>query len=176
MLESGAPTEGALPKLKEAAAAAQPGALRRPRALVGQPDGAVRRAAAAVRRFLTADGALAVDDRGSVLVSIADEQIEVFRIVQEGLANVRKHAGRSAPRSGSGSGWAGIVSVSDDGVGFDGAEAAAGQGLKNMRLRAKTIDGGFNLRSIPGRGPHSRSCCAPKGAAAAASALVQICR
>ena len=31
-------------------------------------------------------------------------------------------------------------------------EAAAGQGLKNMRLRAKTIDGGFVLRSRPGRG------------------------
>ena len=45
-----------------------------------------------------------------------------------------------------------IVSVSDDGVGFDGEEAAAGQGLRNMRLRANTIDGGFNLRSRPGRG------------------------
>ena len=82
-----------------------------------------------------------------------DEQIEVFRIVQEGLANVRKHAGAQRAEV-----WIGqrlgrrIVTVSDDGVGFDGAEAAAGQGLKNMRLRAKTIDGGFNLRSRPGRG------------------------
>jgi signal transduction histidine kinase len=45
-----------------------------------------------------------------------------------------------------------IVSVRDDGVGFDGADAAAGQGLKNMRLRAKSIHGGFDLRSRPGRG------------------------
>ncbi len=29
---------------------------------------------------------------------------------------------------------------------------AAGQGLKNMRRRAETIDGGFSLRSLPGRG------------------------
>jgi signal transduction histidine kinase len=46
-----------------------------------------------------------------------------------------------------------IVSVRDDGVGFDEADtAAAGQGLQNMRRRAETIDGGFELRSGRGRG------------------------
>ena len=35
---------------------------------------------------------------------------------------------------------------------IDGEIKAAGQGLKNMRLRAQTIDGGFALRSRPGRG------------------------
>ena len=52
---------------------------------------------AALRRyveFLTADGELAVDLEIDAGVRLApDEQIEVFRIVQEGLANVRKHAG-----------------------------------------------------------------------------------
>ena len=82
-----------------------------------------------------------------------DEQIEVFRIVQEGLANVRKHAGAQRAEV-----WIGqrlgrrIVSVRDDGAGFDGGERAAGQGLKNMRLRAQSIDGGLTLRSRPGRG------------------------
>jgi signal transduction histidine kinase len=42
--------------------------------------------------------------------------------------------------------------VRDDGVGFDGGETAAGQGLRNMKLRAESIEGGFSLRSIPGRG------------------------
>ena len=82
-----------------------------------------------------------------------DEQIEVFRIVQEGLANVRKHAGAKRAEV-----WIGqrngrrIVRVRDDGVGFDGEEVGAGQGMKNMRLRAATIDGGFALRSRPGLG------------------------
>jgi len=73
--------------------------------------------------------------------------------VQEGLANVRKHAGATRAEV-----WIGqklgrrIVRVRDDGVGFDGAGAPAGQGLKNMRLRASSIDGGFTLRSRPGRG------------------------
>jgi len=155
MLESGAPLEQTLPKLKEAAAAAQQEARFAVLALSSASgtapfDAALRR----YIEFLTADGVLEVDVEIDPAILLApDEQIEVFRIVQEGLANVRKHAGAQRAEV-----WIGqrlgrrIVSVSDDGVGFDGAEAAAGQGMKNMRLRAKTIDGGFVLRSGPGRG------------------------
>ena len=155
MLESGAPLDQTLPKLKEAAAAAQQEARFAVLALSSASgtapfDAALRR----YIEFLTADGSLQVDVEIDPAILLApDEQIEVFRIVQEGLANVRKHAGAQRAEV-----WIGqrlgrrIVSVSDDGVGFDGADAAAGQGLKNMRLRAKTIDGGFALRSRPGRG------------------------
>ena len=155
MLEAGAPLEQTLPKLKEAAAAAQQEARFAVLALSSASgtapfDAALRRYV----EFLTADGVLEVDVEIDPRILLApDEQIEVFRIVQEGLANVRKHAGAQRAEV-----WIGqrlgrrIVTVSDDGVGFDGAEAAAGQGLKNMRLRAKTIDGGFNLSSLPGRG------------------------
>jgi signal transduction histidine kinase len=155
MLESGAPLEQTLPKLKEAAAAAQQEARFAVLALSSASGSAPFDAA--LRRyveFLTADGELEVDVEIDPAILLApDEQIEVFRIVQEGLANVRKHAGARRAEV-----WIGqrlgrrIVSVRDDGVGFDGGEAAAGQGLKNMRLRAKTIDGGFELRSRPGRG------------------------
>ena len=155
MLESGASLEKTLPKLKEAAAAAQQEARFAVLALSSASgtapfDAALRRYV----EFLTADGALEVDVEIDPSILLApDEQIEVFRIVQEGLANVRKHAG--ARRADV---WIGqrlgrrIVSVRDDGIGFDGAEAPAGQGLKNMRQRAETIDGGFVLRSRPGRG------------------------
>ena len=82
-----------------------------------------------------------------------DEQIEVFRIVQEGLANVRKHAGATRAEVWIGErGGRRIVRLSDDGAGFDGEGDAAGQGMNNMRLRAATIGGGFSLRSQPGRG------------------------
>jgi signal transduction histidine kinase len=155
MLEAGAPLEQTLPKLKEAAAAAQQEARFAVLALSSASgtapfDAALRRYV----EFLTADGALEVDVEIDPSILLApDEQIEVFRIVQEGLANVRKHAG--ARRADV---WIGqrlgrrIVSVRDDGVGFEGEEAPAGQGLKNMRQHAKTIDGGFVLRSRPGAG------------------------
>jgi signal transduction histidine kinase len=112
---------------------------------------------AALRRYvelLTADGALEVDldvDPGTQLAP--DEQIEVFRIVQEGLANVRKHAGARAAHVEIGRRGADrVVSVRDDGAGFDGREQAAGQGLKNMAARAASIGGAFAVRSRPGSG------------------------
>ena len=104
--------------------------------------------------MLTADGALHVElDIDKRIRLDPDEQIELFRIVQEGLANARKHAGarraevRIEERAGER-----FVSVVDDGAGFDESEIAAGQGLKNMRARAASIGGGFRLVSAPGRG------------------------
>ena len=155
MLESGAATEDTLPRLKDAALLAQQEARFAILALSSASgtapfDAALRRYV----EFLTADGALDVEldvDPGIHLAP--DEQIEIFRIVQEGLANVRKHA--HATRAEVIIGWRDgerFVSISDDGAGFDGEEAPAGQGLKNMRARAASIEGGFSLTSSPGRG------------------------
>jgi signal transduction histidine kinase len=155
MLEGGAGSEQTLAQLKEAAEAAQQEA--RFAVLALSSAGGSAPFDAALRRyvdFLTADGCLEVDleiEEGTRLAP--DEQIEVFRIVQEGLANARKHAGarraevRIEEREGER-----FVSVIDDGSGFDEAEIAAGQGLKNMRARAAAIGGGFRVVSSPGRG------------------------
>jgi signal transduction histidine kinase len=112
---------------------------------------------AALRRyidFITADGVLEVELEVDPGLSLApDEQIEVFRIVQEGLANVRKHAGASSAEVIIASrGTDRVVLVTDDGAGFDGATDPAGQGLKNLRERAAAIGGAFTLRSAPGHG------------------------
>src|ERR671933_841485 len=94
MLQQGAPLEETVGKLKEAADAAQQEArfaiLALSTAAGNAPfDAALRRYV----EFLTADGELEVDLEIDPGVHLApDEQIEVFRIVQEGLANVRKHA------------------------------------------------------------------------------------
>jgi signal transduction histidine kinase len=155
MLENGAPVEQMLPKLKEAAAAAQQEA--RFAVLALSSAGGTAPFDAALHRyveFLTADGALAVDLEIDPAMRLApDEQIEVFRIVQEGLGNVRKHANartatvRIAERYGQR-----YVSVVDDGDGFDGETRPAGQGLKNIRARAESIEGGVTLRTQPGGG------------------------
>jgi len=155
MLENGGSPETILPQLKEAAAAAQQEA--RFAVLALSSAGGSAPFDSALRRyvdFLTADGRLEVDLEIQDGIRLApDEQIEVFRIVQEGLANARKHAGarqaevRIEERDGER-----FVTVVDDGSGFDEAEIAAGQGLKNMRARAASIGGGFRLVSAPGRG------------------------
>jgi signal transduction histidine kinase len=155
MLQQGAPQQETLAKLKEAADAAQQEArfaiLALSTAAGNAPfDAALRRYV----EFLTADGLLEVDLEIDPNVRLApDEQIEVFRIVQEGLANVRKHA--NARRAEVVIGMREderFVSVRDDGEGFDGEATAAGQGLKNIRQRTKTIEGGFTLTSRPGFG------------------------
>jgi signal transduction histidine kinase len=155
MLESGADPERTLKQLKEAAAAAQQEA--RFAVLALSSAGGSAPFDSALRRyvdFLTADGQLEVDlDIQDGIRLAPDEQIEVFRIVQEGLANARKHARarRAAVRIAEREGER-FVTVVDDGAGFDEEEIAAGQGLKNMRARAAAIGGGFRLDSRPGRG------------------------
>jgi hypothetical protein len=154
-LESGGSLETILPQLKDAAAAAQQEA--RFAVLALSSAGGSAPFDSALRRyvdFLTADGQLEVDLEIQDGIRLApDEQIEVFRIVQEGLANARKHAGgrraevRIEEREGER-----FVTVVDDGSGFLEDEIAAGQGLKNMRARAASIGGGFRLVSTPGRG------------------------
>jgi signal transduction histidine kinase len=157
MLEHGAPLEQTVPRLKEAAALAQQEARFAILALSSASgtapfDAALRRYV----EFLTADGALEVELEVDRAIRLApDEQIEIFRIVQEGLANVRKHANATRAEVEIGQRPYGerFVTIRDDGDGFDGEEAPAGQGLKNMRARAASIEGGFSLRSSPGLGP-----------------------
>jgi signal transduction histidine kinase len=155
MLESGADPKKTLAQLKEAAAAAQQEA--RFAVLALSSAGGSAPFDSALRRyvdFLTADGELEVDLEIQDGIRLApDEQIEVFRIVQEGLANARKHAGaRSAEVRIEERAGERFVTVIDDGSGFHEGDIAPGQGLKNMRARAASIGGGFRLVSTPGRG------------------------
>jgi signal transduction histidine kinase len=45
-----------------------------------------------------------------------------------------------------------FVVIEDDGEGFPSDAQTAGQGLRNMRDRASSIEGGFSVRSTPGLG------------------------
>ncbi|HZR96405.1 MAG TPA: histidine kinase [Gaiellaceae bacterium] len=156
MLENGTPVEEAVPRLKQAAVLAQQEARFAILALSSASGTAPFDAA--LRRYvdvLTADGGLEVELEVDRTIRLApDEQIEIFRIVQEGLANVRKHANATRAEVTIGTRQYGerFVEIKDDGEGFDGDDVAAGQGLKNMRARAESIEGGFSLRSTPGRG------------------------
>jgi signal transduction histidine kinase len=156
MLESGAPIEEAVPRLKEAALLAQQEARFAILALSSASGTAPFDAA--LRRYvdvLTADGSLEVELEVDATIKLApDEQIEIFRIVQEGLANVRKHANATRAEVTIGMRAFGerFVAIADNGDGFDGDESPAGQGLKNIRARAESIEGGFSLRSTLGRG------------------------
>jgi signal transduction histidine kinase len=155
MLEAGTATDGTVAQIKLAAGMAQQEARFAILALSSASGTAPFDTA--LRRYvdvLTADGELDVELEVDPGLSLApDEQIEVFRIVQEGLANVRKHAG--ADRAWVLIGQRGperMVIVRDDGAGFESDTDPPGQGLKNLRDRAAAIGGVFSLRSTPGQG------------------------
>jgi signal transduction histidine kinase len=154
-LRTGAELEEVLPRIEEAARLAQQEA--RFAVLALSSAGGDSPFEASLRRyieFLSADGVLEVDLELEPGIDLApDEQIEVFRIVQEGLANVRKHANAH---------WAEVtigrrdgvrfVRVRDDGDGFDTDESTPGHGLRNMRTRVDAIAGSFRLTSNEGMG------------------------
>ena len=83
----------------------------------------------------------------------AEEQLVVYRVVQEGLSNVAQHAAASnvrvdVERRGEGT----VVRVADDGEGFRSDQATAGLGLTGMRERAVLAGGRLDVSSAPGAG------------------------
>ena len=84
-------------------------------------------------------------------------EIVLFRIAQEALNNVLKHARASRVEITLGrSGSDYVMSVEDDGVGYDaaGERAAphAGLGMVTMRERAQAVGGRFEVRAASGDG------------------------
>ncbi|BFP55506.1 sensor histidine kinase [Streptomyces sp. CMC78] len=79
-------------------------------------------------------------------------EVALFRVVQESLTNVAKHA--EASRVGVTLSYAGtevLLDVRDDGRGFAG-EGGTGFGLTSMRQRIRGVGGHVEVQSTPGEG------------------------
>ena len=78
----------------------------------------------------------------------------VFRLVQEALNTVARHAGTDQVRLQVISAPDALrVHIRDEGQGFDPATAGRGRlGLLGMRERVELLEGRFDLSSAPGRG------------------------
>src|SRR6266571_396219 len=83
-------------------------------------------------------------------------ELAVYRVMQEGLQNVHKHAHASSVGiawSRANDSW--VLHVTDDGMGFDLVKAARHKksvGLLSMRERAELIGGSLQIQSTPGKG------------------------
>jgi two-component system, chemotaxis family, CheB/CheR fusion protein len=79
----------------------------------------------------------------------------LFRIVQEALRNVAKHAGKaSVSIELTGDSDRVLLSIRDNGIGFDvvSVRNKGGLGLISMQERVRLVHGEFSLESLPGRG------------------------
>ncbi|BCQ10390.1 sensor histidine kinase [Mycobacterium heckeshornense] len=86
-------------------------------------------------------------------------ELALYRIAQEGLQNVVKHAAATRTRLRFGvDGDIARLEIVDDGVGFDtfenplGGDEMGGYGVLSMAERAELVGGRLNIRSRPGAG------------------------
>lgn len=85
---------------------------------------------------------------------LPEQELSIYRVLQETLQNVQRHASarvvRIAWQRREGRWW---LEVGDDGVGFDAAAVGTRTfGLLTMRERAEVIGGTLQVRSAPGQG------------------------
>lgn len=80
-------------------------------------------------------------------------KINIYRIIQESMQNIYKHANAKAIKI-SISLEKGLIclDIIDDGDGFDTAKSKKGIGLKNMRSRVQAIEGNITFLSQSGSG------------------------
>lgn len=88
----------------------------------------------------------------------APRLLSLYRLLQEGIANTLRHgqATRIALMAESAHDGRLLVTLSDNGVGFDPADARGspgeGRGVANMRRRATQMGGELRIESLPGQG------------------------
>ena len=89
---------------------------------------------------------------------LPDQDLAVFRIVQQSLQNIHQHAGNDCTVAITVDldGGMLVVRIADDGQGFDPAlvspKMQSGAGLMGMRERAATVHATLNIESKPGAG------------------------
>jgi two-component system, NarL family, sensor histidine kinase UhpB len=111
--------------------------------------------ASQVRRFAEQTGIKAdLNAAGEEARLQPDEEIAVFRIAQEALANIARHAGASQVKVDLRAGASGVeLTVRDDGRGFEpGRPNGRGLGLGGMAERARLVGGELTIESRPGSG------------------------
>src|SRR3954451_11189290 len=87
-----------------------------------------------------------------------DQDLAVYRVAQESLTNVARHArARTAQVELEEEDGAVVLRISDDGVGIPELHAGATEGgVGGMRERALLAGGRLNVRALPGRGTEVR--------------------
>lgn len=80
------------------------------------------------------------------------ESLNLYRIVQEVIQNILKHAGATEVEFNLSCNGQISIAIHDNGKGFNPEQLAGSSGLDNMRYRAGEIHYNFALQSAPGQG------------------------
>lgn len=96
-----------------------------------------------------------VDHEQLMVQPANDEEIALYRIIQEVMNNALKHASaKNITVKLSSIGGEVIATIVDDGAGMDlqEIENSTGIGWKNIRSRVQLLEGKLDIRSTPGKG------------------------
>src|SRR5207248_506729 len=94
----------------------------------------------------------------------SETETQLFRIAQEALTNVARHANATLVRLElRRSGDALVLTVTDNGKGLSDAKTGTGLGLVGMRARSRSADGTLTVSSSPGKGVTIRAEILVKG-------------
>ncbi len=136
----------------------------RPEAL---DDLGLQSALVTLARSCSHDGPLIVEHRLDPSIALTpEEELVVYRIAQEALANVVLHAGATrADVELARAGGAVELRVRDDGVGPGGVAGTSGAGIMGMRERALLVRGELTVRAASPQGTEVRLRLPPHGSA-----------
>jgi len=102
---------------------------------------------------------IGIEASAPVTMSLSKRE-HLYNVAQEGVNNALKHAGaRLISVDVNVNADAIDVCITDDGVGFDPAQATEGLGLDSMRLRAAALGGSVAVSAAPGVGTELRIHC-----------------
>jgi two-component system sensor histidine kinase DevS len=107
------------------------------------------------REFEERSGIVVVAEVDPLMAShLAPSSTQLVQIAREALSNVARHAQATTCRlSLVRRNHHAVLEIDDDGKGFDPGEVRAeGQGLRNMRERARALGGDVVVQSTPGEG------------------------
>ena len=99
--------------------------------------------------------AVAMDLESFSAVVGSQAQLGLFRVAQEALSNVARHAGTHAASVTLRQADDGLLlAVRDEGIGFDPASSRRGRslGLASMHERMRLVNGTLDIETAPGRG------------------------
>jgi signal transduction histidine kinase len=105
----------------------------------------------------TANIPIAVEVDAAVSAALSSRSHEIVQLTREALSNVTRHSRakhafvRLTRRAASA-----VLTIEDDGVGFDARKPSEGNGMKNMRERAVAIGGRLRVTSSNGKGTRLR--------------------
>jgi signal transduction histidine kinase len=106
---------------------------------------------------LTSRIPITVEVDSALSADLSSRSHEIVQLTREALSNITRHArAKHAMVRLTRRGAKAILTIEDDGIGFDARQPSSGSGMRNMRERAAAMGGTLRITSANGKGTKLR--------------------